>query len=363
MKNILFFADRLPPLIGGMEMHANYFIKHFTNHDKFPISGIITKDEKGQDCLLSKNGNISVIDINNLSKLFDPDILFFNSGRWIENMKQIRNMFKNSTFFYRTGGNEILKAPLTNENIADHSLRQAYWVKNLNDSIDIMITNSFYTEKRLKNIGITCSFAKCVGGVNVPKLKISKLLNQEPITIFCAARFVPYKNHHLLISVIRELILKGHNLVVRLAGDGSLLKDVKKQVGRNNLTKIIKFLGSIDNNKVCQEIVDANIYMQLSCDLVTKVEGGSYVHSECMGRSILEAITLGTFVIAGKSGALSEVITKNRGMLVNLDSSLEKITDDIEKVLKNVPAKRNFTDEFIWEKIFNRYEDLFDAKD
>lgn len=24
---ILFFADRLPPLIGGMEMHAKYFIE------------------------------------------------------------------------------------------------------------------------------------------------------------------------------------------------------------------------------------------------------------------------------------------------------------------------------------------------
>jgi glycosyltransferase involved in cell wall biosynthesis len=361
MKNILFFADRLPPLIGGMEMHAHYFIKHFTNHDKFPISGIITKNKKGQDCLLSKEGNVSVIDINNLSKLFDSAFLFFNSGRWIENMKQIRNMFKEATFFYRTGGNEILKAPLINEKIADHSLRQDYWVKILNNSIDIMITNSSYTEKRLKNIGITCSFAKCVGGVNVPKLKISKLPKQRPITIFCAARFVPYKSHSLLVSVIQKLILRGHNLVVRLAGDGPLLKDVKKQVNRNNLTKIIKFLGSIDNKKVCQEIVDANIYMQLSSDLVTKVPGGSYVHSECMGRSILEAITLGTFIVVGRSGALSEIVTRDRGILVGLNS-LEKITDDIEKVLKNLPAKRNFTDEFSWKKIFNRYEDLFDAK-
>jgi len=361
MKNILFFADRLPPLIGGMEMHAHYFIKHFTNHHKFPILGIITKDEKGQDCLLSKDGNISIIDINNLSKLFDPAFLFFNSGRWIENMKQIRNMFKGSTFFYRTGGNEILKAPLINEKIADHSLRQAYWVKILNNSIDIMITNSFYTEKRLKNIGITCSFARCVGGVNVPKLKILKLSHQKPITIFCAARFVPYKNHFLLVSVIRELILRGHNLIVRFAGDGPLLEDVKKQVNRSNLIKIIKFLDSIDNKKVCQEIVDADIYMQLSADLVTKVPGGSYVHSECMGRSILEAITLGTFIVAGRSGALSEIVTKKRGILIGFDS-LEKIADDIEKVLKNLPAKRNFTDEFSWKRIFNKYEDLFDAK-
>ena len=361
MKNILLFADRLPPLIGGMEMHAHYFIKHFTNHIKFPISGIITKNKKGQDCLLSKEGNISIIDINNLSKLFDPSFLFFNSGRWIEKMKQIRKMFKGSTFFYRTGGNEILKAPLINKNIPEHSLRQAYWFKNLNNSIDIMIINSFYTEKRLRKIGVTCPFVKCVGGVNIPMLKMSNLPIQSPITIFCAARFVPYKNHSLLVSVIRELTLRGYNLIVRLAGDGPLMKDIKKQVIRDNLTKIIKFLGVIDNKKICQEIADANIYMQLSTDLVTEVPGGAYVHSECMGRSILEAITIGTFVIVGQNGALSEIVTRDRGILVELDS-LEKITDDIEKVLKNLPAKRNFSDEFSWKKIFKRYEDLFDAK-
>ncbi|KKK68414.1 hypothetical protein LCGC14_2944270, partial [marine sediment metagenome] len=39
-----------------------------------------------------------------------------------------------------------------------------------------------------------------------------------------------------------------------------------------------------------------------------------------------------------------------------LDEDISKITDDIEKVLKNLPAKRNFSDEFSWKKIFKRYE-------
>ena len=140
------------------------------------------------------------------------------------------------------------------------------------------------------------------------------------------------------------------------------MKDIKKKVIRYNLTKIIKFLGIIDNKKVCQEILDSNIYMQLSTDLVTEVPGGSYVHSECMGRSILEAISLGTFVVAGRGGALFEIISKDRGILIELDSSLEKITDEIEKILKNLPAKRGFSDEFSFKKIFKRYEDLFDSK-
>ena len=82
--NILFFADRLPPLIGGMEMHARYFIEYFTHHQRFPLVGVITKDCEGNDSLLSSGP----IDIHDLPKHFDPSVIFFNSGRWIEELEE-----------------------------------------------------------------------------------------------------------------------------------------------------------------------------------------------------------------------------------------------------------------------------------
>lgn len=33
---IVFFADRLPPLVGGVEIHAGAFVAHFTRHERFP---------------------------------------------------------------------------------------------------------------------------------------------------------------------------------------------------------------------------------------------------------------------------------------------------------------------------------------
>jgi glycosyltransferase involved in cell wall biosynthesis len=359
MQNILFFADRLPPLPGGMEVHAGYFIDHFTNHPRFPISGVITKNLAGEDCKLIEKDR-QPINIKDLSNLFDPSFIFFNSGRWIEKLQEIRTMFPRAAILYRTGGNEIIKAPLIKNQISDHSLRQAYWATILNTSIDLLITNSAYTEARLREVGIICPFSRVVGGVNTLALKTDKPPNAKPLTIFCAARFVPYKNHSLLLSVIHNLILRGHNLRLRFAGDGPLLAQIQEQVNKYNLNSVVEFLGVLDNKQTCQEIAQANLYVQLSTDQLTEVPGGSYTHSEGMGRSILEALTAGTFVVAGRSGALPEVVSGERGLIVDLDN-LGQITDKIEKILKDPPPRLPFSDNFSWANIFKHYEKLFEG--
>jgi glycosyltransferase involved in cell wall biosynthesis len=353
--DVLFFADRLPPLVGGMEMHAKYFIEHFTNHHLFQIKSIVTKDGNGANMLVLNgekiNGDFTALN----SK---PDIIFFNSGRWIEELRTIKKTFPFAKFIYRTGGNEILKAPLESSDILDHKARQSYWVKTINSTIDLLITNSDYTENRLREIGITCSFEKCVGGVNISALNILKTYN-EVLTIFCSARFVPYKNHSLMLTVLSKLRLKGYEFKLKLAGDGPLLEEAKKQVALDSkLNAIVEFLGVLDNESACKEIANADIYMQFSKDQIIEVPGGSYIHSEGMGRSILEALSAGIFVVAGNSGALSEIVTEERGILLDL-SDLEKTIGQIENILKNPPNKLPFEDKFSWLRIFNRYEQIF----
>lgn len=354
---ILFFADRLPPLIGGMEIHAKYFIEHFDNHPTFPIVGIVTKNDLGQDFLILK-GNKQLIMLDELSHLFSPYCLFFNSGRWIESLVHLRSIFPKSKFIYRTGGNEILKADLVVKNELSYLARRAYWVHTLNDTIDVLITNSIYTETRLRVIGITAPSKCFIGGVNTSQLQSKQYLESKSCTIFCAARFVPYKNHILMVDLARELLIKNYKFTLKLAGDGPLLETIKKQVDRYNLTSMIKFLGVLDNEKTCQEIARANIYMQLSGDYLTEVPGGSYIHSEGMGRSILEALTAGTFVVAGKSGALSEIVVSPYGLLVDIDdfyTMVHHFEDSFNKSL----IKRPIGDKFCWSKVFKGYEPLF----
>lgn len=354
-KTILFFADRLPPLFGGVEMHAHSFIEYFTDHFRFPLAGIITKNRRNEDCLVTKKG-LQPIQLEDVPRLFAPRFVFFNSGRWIEQLQYIRQMLPTTGFLYRTGGNEILKAPLEYQQIPDHALRQSYWVKTLNQTIDSLITNSAYTEKRLREIGILCRFFRCVGGVNGSALQTSDLIPLNPPIIFCAARFVPYKNHSLMLSVIRELVSRRHRFQVRLAGDGPLLRQAQQQVMKDQLTSFVTFLGPLDPAQTCREMTQATIYMQLSSEHKTEVPGGFYIHSEGMGRSILEAITAGLFVVAGRSGALSEIVIGDRGLLVELNNS-EQIADQIEPILRRLPQRNPFSDQYSWVNIFKSYEE------
>ena len=340
-QGIFFFADRLPPLVGGVEMHAAAFIKYFKQHPRFPLARIITQPKE------------------ELPHQLQPTFLFFNSGRWIEELKKLRNQFPRAFFLYRTGGNEILKAPLTELKISSHSQRQAYWATTINQTIDLLITNSVYTEGRLREVGVTTPFARFVGGVNASLLRPKAQEKNERPILFCAARFVPYKNHLLLLATLKELTQKGLSLCLRLAGDGPLLPEAKSYVQKANLGSSVQFLGKINNNKVCAEIAKSDIYIQLSGNHQVQLPGGKYLHSEGMGRSILEAITAGTFVIAGESGALPEIVTQDRGILVKLGDR-KAIADEVEKSIQNLPLKKKFTNVYCWTHIFKKYEKLYE---
>ncbi|MBK6534180.1 MAG: glycosyltransferase family 4 protein [Deltaproteobacteria bacterium] len=78
-----------------------------------------------------------------------------------------------------------------------------------------------------------------------------------------------------------------------------------------------------------------------------------------MGRSILEALSAGTFVVAGRSGALPEVITAERGLLVDLGDAAV-IADQVEPLLRSPPGRRDGTNQYAWAHVFERYEMLWE---
>lgn len=358
---ILLFADRLPPLVGGMEMHAGYFMRHFRDHRQFPLMAVISKDQSGADCLVSAAGR-EPVDFEQLAARYEPSILFFNSGRWIEDMRTLRSLFPDAEFTYRTGGNEILKAPLERVAIESHADRRRFWVDALNDTIDTLVMNSAFTEGRLRDAGVTCPFLRCVGGVNFSAVSKPRPVRRGPPVLLCAARFVPYKHHALLIQVAAALNARGHAFELRLAGDGPLLEETRALVRSHGLEPMVRFLGALPHEATCAEIAAADVYVQLSGDVPTPVPGGSYVHAEGMGRSILEALSAGTYVIAGRGGALHEIVEPGRGELVDI-SQPERVIEALSRVLADPPERRAPTDAYDWSHLFARYTRHWEERD
>ena len=350
-KSLVLFADKLPPTTGGVESHGKYFIEHFSKHPAYALH-IITKDPAGQDIVIQAGRSPQVVSKLTIGQL-SADVVFYNSGAWIEQLSLHKQLWPQAKYIYRTGGNEIVKAPLVDNFIYEHRARQCYWIEQLNATIDILITNSRFTEQRLQALGITCKLTKVVGGAY--SHPVQKPIRSIPLFV-SAARFVPYKNHQLLIEIFHALHQHGFEYRLKLYGDGPLLSTIEQLVRTYKLQDKIELLGAVDNRLVCREIAQADFYVQLSGDLPTKVPGGSYLHTEGMGRCILEAIAANTFVIAGKAGALDEIVTSNNGIL--LDLTQEKIVQTIIALGQNPPLVSNNVD-YSWEGVFAKYDSIF----
>lgn len=342
---VVLFADRLWPHVGGMEMHAHAFIEHFTDHPRFPLRAVVSKDEGGLDVWRGEP--------------VEPSFVVFNSGRWIEDLRTLRARWPRAAFVYRTGGNEILKAPLERLQIADHRARQRWWVESLGATIDLLITNSAFTEARLRSVGVTCPMARCVGGVDVGALG-RPVRVPGPLRLCSVARFVPYKNHATLVDLVASLVARGRDVQLRLVGDGPLRSAVEGRVAEAGLSDRVVFLGAMTNREACAEIAAADLYIQLSVDRPTAVPGGSYTHSEGMGRSVLEALSAGTFVIAGNAGALPEVVVPGRGLLVDPMATAVDLAAQVSSLLDDVPRPEP-TGIYAWGRVFERYERLWEG--
>lgn len=368
MKLIL-FADKLPPEIGGMETHAKYFIEYFaTRYDLI----IVTK----------KNDNDYVVDSGlHLFQKIDlplfliryknePCVVFYNSGRWIESFEQIKSILPLAVFFYRTGGNEIIKAPLSLP-ISDHKARQQYWVNNINNNIDTLVANSVFTQKRLIDIGIKKDIIVIIsGGVDIANINnaiqkkdfVRSELNCLPTEkiVACCCRFVSYKRPLFMLQAFSHLQT---SCKIIWAGDGPLLND-SMNIAQNLNLRNITFLGKISQEKSLDLIASADVYCQASTDLTVYVEGGQYIHTEGMGRSLIEAICCGTKVVATNCGALSEYITPQNGILT--DGNEGKLADAIEQAF-TVPAiceeqRQIFASKYDFNTIFTIYSKLWKEK-
>ncbi len=359
---IILFADRLPPLIGGMETHAHYFVKYFRNKFKLTIISRL----KDRDVLVDdKYQFIKYIDVCDfLSQIKDEKVvLFFNSGRWIEQLNAIREILPDAIITYRTGGNEIIQAPLSFD-MPNYKERKEYWKSTINGTVNFLVTNSSYTDNRLIDLGINPKILRRIaGGVDDEGIRKAMLLrdltrikygisDSEKLCV-CCARFVPYKRIDFLLQALESCKTP---ITLLLAGDGPLEEQVKSIAAEQHYP--VRFIGRLAQQDSLELIAAADVYVQASCDYERAVEGGSYIHTEGMGRSLLEAICSGVPVVVTECGAVGEYINEENGILVN---SKEEMAVSVDCILdsERTDKKEEYIKLYSFDKIFEEYITLW----
>ena len=358
--SVILFVQGDTTTIGGMEEHGwamvEWMLKNGVEYN------VIRFDSKQNGEPQFQVEGIGSMSLGEMKEKIPCKVLFHNTGHLIEQFAELKDAFPESIQVYRTGGNEVLQARLQNESFS-HFERQMFWVDSINESIDILVTNSEFTEFRYENLGISRKlFLRAVGGTNLPLPNQKPTNSEDELILFCAARFVTYKNHYTLIELMSRLIENGFRVKLYLAGGGPLLDNIKSQVKSMDLSNYVVFLGEISPEEVTNFLSITDVYIQLSIEENRIVEGGSYIHTEGMGRSVLAAISSGTWIIAGNAGALPEIVYGARGVTVN-PYDADQAMHALDRWLGNGCPRTEQTREYSWDNYFEKYRSFIEVKD
>lgn len=158
-----------------------------------------------------------------------------------------------------------------------------------------------------------------------------------------------------VIKAIENLLPRYPNICLNVVGDGYLRESLQEYVKKNNLENSVFFYGRLSREDT------AKIYSKSDCFvLVSEVETFGVVY--------VEAMASGLPVIASRCGGPEDFVTKENGILVDVDNSnqLEKAMVEIQhlkfdrekiktKVMENYgPLSLSKRLKIIYEKVINQ---------
>lgn len=161
----------------------------------------------------------------------------------------------------------------------------------------------------------------------------------------------------LLLDVLKKV---RPNLPVLIAGDGSLKGEIEREVQQHNLN--VQILGWTDHDEVLRLMAHAEMLLFPS------------LWPEPLSRVLLEAISLGTLVLALDTGGTSDIIQPNQtGLLAN---SVDEMANQLTSILQpeqavtrerlrhaaQVAAREKFSREVVVAQVENLYEQLLETK-
>lgn len=125
---------------------------------------------------------------------------------------------------------------------------------------------------------------------------------------FAIAGWRSPKRPDLLLDALAALRAQGHDVRLRMAGDGPNLPAIREQITALGLGPHVELLGQLDDKSVAEE-------MRLAHALVHASDHETY-SAVCA-----EALCCGTPVIASRVGGIPEFVNEGMGVLVSLNTA------------------------------------------
>ncbi len=158
-----------------------------------------------------------------------------------------------------------------------------------------------------------------------------------------------HKGFRVLLQSLEDLMKRGKDFRLRVVnGNSPDSKYTKRLIRKHNLDEKVDFLGRVETLELVEE------YNSATAVVVPSLHEG-------FGLPAIEAMSCGTPLVATTSGALSEIVSSEAGILVP-PKNPEKLTDGLSEVMED-PEKRKEMGKRGREKVENNFTWREAAKD
>lgn len=240
------------------------------------------------------------------------------------------------------------------------------WLKKkVLNAADTVTVNSNFTGNAVRELTTNIKDLKKIPmGVSVAPFNKEDLIEVEslknkfrkddgPLLVF-AGRLVEEKGISDLLNAIALIAKKQPAVTAIIAGEGQDRELFEQQCRELNINDKVSFLGWIPNNKV-------PIYMAASDFFVGPSRTSTDGWVEAQGLTFLEAMAVGSTVIATSSGGIKEsIIHEETGFLVD-ENNPEQIADCVLKVHHH-PENLKYIKKNAYQHVINYFSRDFSAR-
>ena len=337
--NILITVGIFPPDIGG------------------PASFV----PKISDFLIENGHNVKIIclsEVGNINTEDNFDVIRIKRSnnlpiRWIKTIYQIVKNGRRSDLIFVNGlgvesaiANLILKKQLIRKIVGDPVWERAYNKKRITESFDdfqnnkhsflievqkllrnwsinsaeIVITPSDHLKSFVSGIGYSKKILKINNGVNITDINRANE-SKADINLIIISRLVVQKNINIVIEAMK--LLDNKNLKLSIIGEGGEFSKLENTIHDLNLQNQVQLLGKIDNNKISQFLLTADIFIQAS-------------DYEGLPHSVLEAINYEVPILSTETGGCKDLLNDGeRGFIIPMPPDKKVIAENISFIIEN----------------------------
>lgn len=373
--NILITVGIFPPDIGG------------------PASFV----PKISDFLIENGHNVKIIclsEVGNIHTEDNLDVIRIKRSnnlpiRWIKTIYQIVKNGRRSDLIFVNGlgvesaiANLILQKQLIRKIVGDPVWERAYNKKRTTDSFDdfqnnkhsflievqkllrnwsinsaeIVITPSDHLKSFVSGIGYSKKILKINNGINITDINRANE-SKADINLIIISRLVVQKNINIVIEAMK--LLDNKNLKLSIVGEGGEFSKLESEIHDLNLQNQVQLLGKIDNNKISQFLLTADIFIQAS-------------DYEGLPHSLLEAINYEVPILSTETGGCKDLLNDGeRGFIIPMPPDKKVIAENISFIIENkaeatkraVKAKAFINKKHNFLEQANRYMEIFEQNE